>query len=97
MSDGGPVYPNTHGMSPQKGMSLRDYFAIHSDQPGETEIMTAAGVSVAEDRHLVTEAGNTVGRSFSDWWHKLSNETRFMLSSKVRYQQADAMLKARES
>jgi hypothetical protein len=65
------------------GMTLRDYMAIHSTQPGVAEILTAAGL------------GEMSGIAFHSWWARLTNEERFALTSKVRYQQADAMLKAR--
>lgn len=91
INNGGQAFPRTGTLYPDgtawdvgsDGMTLRDYMAIHSTQPGVAEILTAAGL------------GEMSGIAFHSWWARLTNEERFALTSKVRYQQADAMLKAR--
>ena len=85
INDGGPAFPHDGQHNYTGGMALRDYMAIHSSQPGVAEILTAAGL------------GEMSGTDFYLWWKRLTNEERFALTSKVRYQQADAMLKAREA
>ena len=85
INDGGPAFPHDGQHNYTGGMTLRDYMAIHSSQPGVAEILTAAGL------------GEMSGTDFYSWWARLTNEERFALTSKVRYQQADAMLKAREA
>jgi len=101
--DGGPAFPFPSGPEPRvhkfhernEGMSLRDYFAIHCDQPGVDEIVTAAGL-VHRD-YKVWQDENTCLGHFIDWYSKLSQERRFELYAKVRYAMSDAMLKARGS
>ncbi len=94
--DGGPAFAHgdpTNGGDP--GMSLRDYFAIHCDQPGQDEIVHAAG-KVWSD-HKVWDRGNTqspIG-TFEKWWSGLSEPEKSGLYAKVRYQLADAMLAER--
>jgi hypothetical protein len=75
------------------GMSLRDYFAIHGDQPGVLEIASAAGLR-SEDNFWVIGADGKK-QKFNDWYHALSQHERFELQAKVRYQLADAMMKHR--
>lgn len=74
------------------GLTKREYFAVHSDQPGVAEIVTAAGLHCTDNFWVWKDAETKIG-SFNDWWMKLTNEERFALSSKVRVQQADALLK----
>lgn len=76
------------------GMSLRDYFAIHCDQPGQAEIVLEAGL-IWNGYKVWSDSETSLG-SFDEWYSKLPNEQRYALYSKVRYQLADAMLKARE-
>ena len=71
----------------QNGMSLRDYFAIHCDQPGVTELLALAGKTPASNR---SEA-----MVFANWWPSLSNDERFGWYAKCRYAMADAMITER--
>lgn len=90
-----PMYEDHHGdyQGGYSGMTLRDYFAIHCDQPGEAEIVTAAGYELAEG--AVWDGPSTRLGSFSSWYRELSAEKRFSLYAKVRYAMADAMIKER--
>jgi hypothetical protein len=96
--DGGPAFPHEDGQfggandAGSHGMSLRDYFAIHADQPGEAEIVAAAGLSMKAG-YVECEDGEK--RYFSQWYSHLSNEYRFSLYAKVRFAIADAMLAER--
>lgn len=76
------------------GMTLRDYFAIHADQPGEAEIVAAAGLCRNKQGWITCEDGEK--RGFNEWYSGLSNEYRFSLYAKVRFQLADAMLAERD-
>ena len=96
--DGGPAFPRApvpegYEQTRFEGMSLRDWFAAHADQPGQAEIATAAGLRL-EGQKIWLDETNCIG-TWGQWWAGLSNTERFDLSSKVRYQQADAMLAAR--
>lgn len=103
--NGGPAFPHEPFHNPSyaergdvygsRGMSLRDYFAIHCDQPGEAEIATAAGFTLESGRVWYTTTDG--GLTFNDWWRTLTQEQRFELYAKVRYEMADAMLKARDA
>lgn len=77
------------------GMSLRDYFAVHSTQPGMSEIAKAAGVGMDSSRRVYLEADAPFGRHFDEWWGALSLQQQCDLSARVRYAQADAMLRVR--
>jgi hypothetical protein len=99
--DGGPAFPNiTPDMRVDggPGMSLRDYFAIHCDQPGMAEIATAAGLPWKNGTVVDTDPvdGLDRARSFDQWWSTVSQAERFELYAKVRYAMADAMLAARQ-
>jgi|DEB19_MinimDraft_3_1074340.scaffolds.fasta_scaffold00018_50 hypothetical protein len=89
---GGPAFPSTmtDDTLHVPGMTLRDYFAVHSTQPGVSEICSAAGVAC--DGQCVEVDGQHL--RFDKWWQSLSNTRRFDLCAKVRYAQADAMLAA---
>jgi hypothetical protein len=78
------------------GMSLRDYAAIHSTQPGIAEICKCAGIGFDGIRVYLT-ADDSAGQRFDDWWRSLSIERMCELSAMVRYAQADGMLKARSA
>lgn len=83
-------------MSILREMKLRDYFAIHSDQPGRLEIAMVAGVRVQEDApSSFTPPERDALPRFSDWYRTLTQEERYTLQAKVRYEQADAMLAVR--
>ncbi len=79
------------------GMTLRDYFAIHGDQPGQLEIAAAAGVLVREHCGLPWNDPKALELpTWLEWFHKLPQSERYRLYAEVRYSIADAMLKARE-
>jgi len=77
------------------GMSLRDYFAVHADQPGVSEIVTMAGGET--DGFMVKFSRDSEGQKFNDWWNDLPLADRLDLSARVRYAMADAMMVARDS
>lgn len=79
----------------EPGMSLRDYFAIHSTQPGMAEIAKAAGVGMDKNRRIYTSADATTGIHFDEWWQTLTLARQCELSALVRYAQADAMMVVR--
>lgn len=87
---GGEGYPTGEYRS---GLTKREYFAVFADQPGVMEIVTAAGLHCTDNFWVWKDPETKIG-SFNDWWSKMSNEERFALSSKVRVQQADALLTA---
>jgi len=97
--DGGPAFPRSAaehsqgGHYEQDGMSLRDYFAVHADQPGYAEIVTHAGLTYGSNQ-VWKDAQTSIG-TFDSWWRDLPNSERFRLSAEVRYAMADAMLAAR--
>jgi hypothetical protein len=90
-----PAFPIAGGLHEHQfaGMSLRDYAAIHSTQPGISEIVKLAGLRWSVGR--VWESETVSLGSFDVWWESLSLARRLELSAQVRYAQADAMLKAR--
>lgn len=99
--DGGPAFPGSRQWYERRGewestaeggMSLRDYAAIHSTQPGCSEIVAMAGLKWSASRVWLSE--NT-GISFDQWWESMPLAERLDLCAKVRYAQADAMLAAR--
>lgn len=76
---------------------LRDYFAIHCDQPGRLEIATLAGVETLETSSLPWGNPERKGLpTWESWFNALPQEERFRMYATIRYQIADAMLKARE-
>mgnify|MGYP000936458441 CR=1 FL=1 len=99
VKDGGPAFPSAPNTQPGRylrdGMSLRDYFAAKADQPGVAEVVTAAGLTCPDGISVWADSNTRIG-TFTQWWGGLTNEDRFALSAKVRFQQADAMLRARE-
>jgi hypothetical protein len=74
-------------------MTLRDYFAIHGDQPGVAEIVSTAGLTYAS--HRVWKDSQTNLGSFDDWYNSLPQLERLALYARVRYAIADAMLAER--
>ena len=92
---GGSAFPvEGHGtLYPDAGMSLRDYFAVHSDQPGVLEIASAAGLHCEDNFWIIKPDGEKV--KFNSWYEALPQDQRFALQAKVRFQIADAMIKAR--
>lgn len=100
--DGGPAFANGEWQETRygdrlyvgdAGMSLRDYAAIHSTQPGYSEIVAMAGLKWSASRVWISM--NT-GISFDQWWETIPLAERLDLCAKVRYAQADAMLAARK-
>lgn len=92
-----PAYPcetlqfTPAGYDRHPGLTKRELFAMHATQPGVSEIVTAAGLHCPDNFSVWYDADTRVG-SFNEWWSKLTNEERFALSSKVKVQQADALL-----
>jgi len=92
---GGPAFPGNHsyidGMAASfEGMTHRDYAAIHADQPGIAEIVSMAGLTHSAGQ--VWSDGQTSLGPFESWWRSIPNSERFMLSARVRYAMADALL-----
>lgn len=102
INDGGPAFP-VHGGMPDDdprnkiiggGMSLRDYFAIHCDQPGAAEIVSAAGLTYSVNQ-VWTDEKTSIG-TFNDWYGGLDPIERYALYARVRYALADAMIAQRD-
>jgi hypothetical protein len=97
--DGGPAYPGRvyNTREHYLGMSLRDYFAIHADQPGRLEMSNAAGVLLREHapKDLPKEERDALPH-WSDWFYTLTQKERYQLYAKVRYQMAGVLLEERE-
>lgn len=94
MKDGGPAFPDDRS---QVGMSLRDYFAIHCDQPGEAEILLEAGLQRGKNfRVSIGEGVGVKELTFGEWWDTVTQSRRFELYARVRFKMADAMLAERE-
>jgi len=104
INDGGPAFPDVgsgwdrdsgqYFTQSSGGMSLRDYAAIHSTQPGMSEIAKAAGVGFVSCR-IYHKADTKHPIPFDEWWSSMTLEQQCLLSARVRYAQADAMLHAR--
>jgi hypothetical protein len=93
---GGPAFPPTHDPATHpSGMTLRDYFAAHSVQPGCGEIATVAGLRYSAGAVWSDEV-TRVG-SFDDWFNGLPLSRRLDLFARVKFAMADAMLKARKT
>lgn len=76
------------------GMTLRDYFAIHSVQPGIGELASMAGLfyrngSIWKDEQVRVSGGE-------EWFNALPLSERLELFSRVKYAMADSMLKSRQ-
>jgi len=87
------AFPNSHDNGWQAGMTLRDYFAVHADQPGVSEIVAMAGGETDGFRVKFSSGGSEC--KFNEWWNNLPLEDRLTLSARVRYAMADAMLAER--
>ena len=74
----------------ESGMSLRDYFAVHADQPGVSELVAMAGGET--DGFHVKFTRDCTPMKFNDWWNGLPLADRLDLSARVRFAMADAML-----
>ena len=95
---GGPAFPAVRIVGREyQGMTLRDYFAIHCDQPGQDEIARMAGVRCAyvNGDGAEDEQGEKLPK-WVEWYGGLSTDERFGLYARVRYALADAMLRERE-
>lgn len=94
---GGPAFPTleTETYKPQWGMSLRDYFAIHCDQPGQAEIVETANLVWSNHQVWHGDRPDTPIGPFDKWWTTLSLSEKYQLYAKVRYSLADAMLAER--
>lgn len=93
--DGGSAFPNMGkhaNNNPEGGLSVRDYFAIHCDQPGCAEITEAAGLVFRDNRVWTSE---TAGMGFNDWYNALPSARKLQLYAQVRYAMADALLAER--
>ena len=95
--DNPPAFPLSPGdvLYYQEGMSLRDWFASQADQPGVSEIVAMAGHTT--DGFWVEFADCSEKRKFNDWWNDVPLSERCLLSARVRYAMADAMLEARST
>jgi hypothetical protein len=108
IDDGGPAFPSGESYTKtdlmgnsyhntrwplHKGMTLREYIAIHCDQPGRLEIASAAGQTLREFCGLsYDDPGRLAFPTWDEWFHQLPQSERFRLYAKVRYAIADAML-----
>jgi hypothetical protein len=94
-NNGGPAFPcDEWQMKEWSGMTLRDYFAIHSVQPGVAEIVATAGLVYS--KFAVWSDPETRIGTFEEWFFSLPLERRYELYSTVKYEMADAMLAARD-
>lgn len=100
IDDGGPAFPTKEYIGHEErwdhvGMSMRDYFAVHADQPGIAEIVSMYGLTYSANQVWSDEI-TSLG-TFDAWWRSIPNEERFRLSARVRYAMADAMIAARKA
>lgn len=96
MAENPPAFPRPGFVDPagmQDGMSLRDYFAVHADQPGVSEIVAMAGGET--DGFHVKFSSDGAEYKFNEWWNDLPLVDRLSLSARVRYAMADALLAER--
>lgn len=86
MNDGGPAFPVFHGdgVYPQQGMSLRDYFALHGPEPSD------------EDVRRVMEREQRANPHNEPYHNLPKRRGPSEIRCALRYEFADAMLKARE-
>mgnify|MGYP003440399726 CR=1 FL=1 len=96
IKDGGHAFPKTASFHPdgpanfdsedQSGMTLRDYFAVHSDIGDTTKLTISIGESL-------------LGRECPSWDSDIHGFLAWKaeVRATLRYIEADAMLKARES
>lgn len=94
---GGPAFPiGIDAFAEDKeGMTLRDYFAVHSVQPGMGELASLAGLAYRNG--AIWKDEQTRVASADEWFNTLPLSERLELFSRVKYAMADAMLKAREA
>lgn len=98
---GGQAFPmhwstkeaNINVVLEQRGMTLRDYFATHSVQPGMGELASLAGLVYRQGAVWKDEQTRVAG--FDEWFNTLPLSERLELFSRAKYAMADAMLKAR--
>lgn len=76
-------------------ISLRDYAAIHSTQPGCSEICAMAGLTWSVGK-VWASPDKSIG-TFDQWWESIPLDERLVLCARVRYAQADAMLRIRDA
>lgn len=95
---GGPAFPTLQDEGLEfhraEGMTLRDYFAIHSVHPGMGELASMAGLAYRNGGIWKDEKTRVAGAD--EWFSELPLSERLDLFSRVKYAMADAMLKARE-
>lgn len=75
------------------GMTLRDYLATHSVQPGMGEIASMAGLTYSNGGVWSDPITRIAG--FDEWFNRLPLDERLSLYARVKYAMADAMLKER--
>lgn len=94
--NGGPAFPVQDASTWQAhGMTLRDYFAVHSVQPGMGELASLAGLVYRNGAVWKDEQTRVAGAD--EWFNTLPLSERLELFSRVKYAMADALLKAREA
>lgn len=92
---GGPAFPVQDASTWRcYGVTLRDYFATHSVQPGMGELASLAGLVYRQGAVWKDEQTRVSG--FDEWFNTLPLSERLELFSRAKYAMADAMLKARE-
>ena len=74
-------------------ITLRDYMAIHSTQPGASEIVEMAGLFYRKNK--VCDAHETILGTFNEWYESIGLNEALDLCSRVKYAQADSMLRVR--
>jgi hypothetical protein len=115
-TDGGPAFPvecsftkgevfagmqtgnNTGWVT---GVSVRDYFASHADQPGTNEAYQMAGcpehVIPPDERIPYPRPAEDKRIPVADWWSGLPLDEKYRLYAALRFKIADAMLAARST
>ncbi len=105
INDGGPAYPravsinnesdrmNRRAINTDGGMSLRDYLAAHSVQPGAGEIAAVAGLTYRLGGVWSDPSTRIAG--FEEWFNGLPLDERLRLFACVKYAMADAMVAER--
>lgn len=78
--DGGTAFPYPAAL--ERGMSLRDYFAVHAPEPKNGEVQALADMDRAANPH-----GDSYKPKVRTWEE---------IGCYLRYRYADSMLKARE-
>lgn len=80
ISDGGYVFPSLNTMAANRGITLRDYFAIRAPEPTKEEI---------ETHYMHDKLANPHNDA-----HKPKRRARLEIIADVRYAYADAMIAA---